>query len=111
MAHLRTPMGLVLRSGPRTLFLVGVIITAATLVWSYQMRLIGNVHGLSTVFFVLFAYNDYAGGVCALLILAVSLLGSRHIPARQVLQWAGGRPLIIAVATALLLALGTIVIY
>jgi hypothetical protein len=104
-------MGLVHRAGPRTLFLVGVIVTTAILVWTYEMRLIGNVHGLSTVFFMLFAYNDYAGGVCTLLILAVSLLGSRYVPARQVLQWAGSRPLIIAVITGLLLALGTIVIY
>jgi hypothetical protein len=104
-------MDLVHRAGPRTLFLVGAVVTTAILVWTYEMRLTGNVQGLSTVFFMLFAYNDYAGGVCTLLILAVSFWGSRYVPARQVMQWAGGRPLITAVIAGLLLALGTIVIY
>jgi hypothetical protein len=75
------------------------------------MRLVGNAYGLSTVFFVLFAYNDYPGGLCALLILAVSLFTSRYMPARPIVQWAGGQPHIIAATTALLLALGTLVIY
>ena len=104
-------MGLGLGTGPRTLFVVGVIITAAILVLVYQMRLVGNVHGLSAVFFVLFAYNDFPGGVCALLILVVSLLGFRYLPARRILRWAGGQSLIIAVITAVLLALGTLLIY
>src|ERR1700721_1489782 len=103
---------LVVRStGPRTLFLIGAMVTIALLVWTYQMRLAGNLHGLATIFFVLFAYNDYPGAVCALLILVGALFGSRYLPARRVAQWAGDQPLVIALITALLLALGTLAIY
>jgi hypothetical protein len=98
-------------SGPRTLFLVGAIVTTAILLWTHQMRLSGDLHGLATIFFVLFAYNDYPGTVWALLILVGALFGSRYLPARRIVQWAGDQPLIIAVITALLLALGTLVIY
>ena len=68
-------------------------------------------HGLAPIFFVLFAHNDYPGAWCALLIPVVALLGSRYLPGRRMAQWAGDQPLVIAAATALLLALGTLVIY
>jgi hypothetical protein len=105
-------MGSVVRSaGPRILFLVGAIVTTAILLWTHQMRHSGDLHGLATIFFVLFAYNDYPGTVCALLILVAALFGFRYLPARRIVQWAGDQPLVIAVITALLLALGTLVIY
>jgi hypothetical protein len=104
-----TPM--VRSAGPRTLFLIGVSVTTAILLWTHQMRLSGDLHGLATIFVVLFAYNDYPGAVCALLILVGAIFGSRYLPARRVAQWAGDQPLIIAVITALLLALGTLFIY
>ena len=40
-------------------------------------------------FFVLFAYNDYPGAVCALLILAGAFFGSRCLAARRIVQWIG----------------------
>ncbi|HWX35166.1 MAG TPA: hypothetical protein VNZ53_48065 [Steroidobacteraceae bacterium] len=98
-------------AGARTLFLVGAIVTTAILLWMYQWRLGNDRHGLSTIFFVLFVYNDYPGTVCALLILIGALFGSRCLPVRRVLQWPGDHPLVIAVITALLLALGTLVVY
>ena len=98
-------------AGPRTLFLIGATVTTAILLWTHQMRLSGDLHGLATIFFVLFAYNDYPGAVCALLILAGALFGFRYLPARRIVQWAGDQPLVIAVISALLLALGTLVIY
>jgi len=98
-------------AGPRALFLVGAMVTVAILLWTYEMRLAGDVQGLAMSFFVLFAYNDYPGAVCALLILVGALFGSRYLPARRAVQWAGDQPLIIAILTALLLALGTLVIY
>jgi hypothetical protein len=98
-------------TGPRTLFLIAAMVTIALLVWTYQMRLTGNSHGLTTMFFVLFAYNDYPGAMCALLILVGAFFGSRYLPARRVMKWAGDQPLVIAVITASLLALGTVVIY
>jgi hypothetical protein len=105
-------MGNVVRSaGPRTLFLGGAMVTTAILLWTHQMRLTGDLHGLATIFFVLFAYNDYPGTVCALLILVCALFGSRYLQARWIVQWAGAQPLAIAAITALLLALGTLFIY
>ena len=87
------------------------MVTAAILLWTHQMRLIGNSHGLSTSFFALFAYNDYWGTLCALLILAGAYIGSSYLPARRIVQWSGDHPLVIAVIVAPLLALGTLVIY
>jgi hypothetical protein len=98
-------------AGSRVLLLVGAMVTTAILLWTHQLRLTGNLHGLATSFFVLFAYNDFPGTVCALFILVGALFGSRYLPARRIVQWAGDQPLIIAVITALLLALGTLVIY
>src|SRR6266436_3063542 len=98
-------------AGPRTLFLVGALVTATILLWTRQMRLSGDLHGLATIFFVLFAHNDHAGAVCTLLILVGTLFGSRYLPARRIVQWAGDQPVVIAVIIAPLLALGTLVIY
>jgi hypothetical protein len=75
------------------------------------MRLSGNLHGLAPSFFVLFAYNDYPGSIGALLILVGAHVGSRYLPARRIVRWAGDQPIMIAVITALALALGTLVIY
>src|SRR3984957_11528493 len=108
MGH-RSPV--VPSAGPRTLFLVGAMVTTAILAWTYQMRLTGNLHGLATIFFVLFADGDYPGTVCALLVLVGALFGFRNFPARRVVQWAGDQPLVVVVITALLLAVGTLTIY
>jgi hypothetical protein len=96
--------------GTRTLFLLGAVVTAAILLWTHQWSLGNGRHGLSTIFFVLFV-NDYPGAVCALLILVGALLGSRYLPVRRVVLWAGDQPLVIAVIVLLLLAVGTLVIY
>lgn len=98
-------------AGPRALFLVGVIVTTAILLWTYQLRQSGEMHGLAPSFFVLFADNDFPGAVCALLVLAGALFGSRYLHARQLAQWAGQHPMIIAIITASLLALGTLFVY
>lgn len=75
------------------------------------MRNNGASHGLTTIFFVLFADNDYPGALSALLILALSIFGFRYLPARRIVRWTGDRPLPVAAFTALLLALGTLLIY
>jgi hypothetical protein len=98
-------------AGPRSLFLACVLVTTAILIWIRHMRLTGNVHGLATSFFVLFAGNDYPGTVCAMLILGGAFFGSRYLPARRMVQWAGDHPFVIALITAPLLALGTLFIY
>jgi hypothetical protein len=93
------------------LFLVGAIVTTAILLWTHELRRSGDLHGLATIFFVLFADNDYPGTLCALLILVSALFGSRCIPARRFIHWAGDQPIDIAIITASLLALGTLFIY
>jgi hypothetical protein len=98
-------------AGLRTLFLIGALVTIAILVWTRQMRLSGDPHGLAAIFFVLFAYNDSPGAACALLILVGALFGSRYLPARRIVQWAGDQPVVITIITALLFALGTLFIY
>jgi hypothetical protein len=98
-------------AGPRTLFLVGAMVTTAILLWTHQWRLDNDRHGLSAIFFELFVHNDYPAAACALLILVSAFVGSQFLPLRPVVQWAGGRPLVIAVIAAPLLALGSLVIY
>lgn len=97
--------------GSRILFLTGAFVTTGILLWTLQMRRTGDVHGLAPSFFVLFAYNDYPGAVCALLILLGACFGFRHPWPRRVMRWAGDRPVGIALITVPLLALGTLVIY
>jgi hypothetical protein len=98
-------------AGPRTLFLVSAIVTAVILLWTHQLRQSGDMHGLAASFFVLFAHNDYPATVCALLILLGALFGSRYLAARWFVHWAGDHPIVIAIITASLLALGTLFIY
>jgi len=87
------------------------MVTIAILLWTHQWRLGNDRHGLSTIFFVLFVYNDYPGTVCALLILVCALVASRYLPARRVVHWAGDHPVVIAAITTVLIALCTLVIY
>jgi hypothetical protein len=98
-------------TGPRTLFLMAALVAIAILLWTQQMRLSAVPHGLAPIFFVLFAYNDGPAALCALLILGVALFGSRYPLTRLVVRWAGDRPTVAAVITALLLSLGTLIIY
>jgi hypothetical protein len=98
-------------TGPRTLFLIGAMVTIAVLLWMHQMRLSGASHGLAPIFFVLFAYSDYPGGLCALIVLLVAIFGPRYLSARRIAQWAGDHPFAIAAVTAPMLALGTLIVY
>jgi hypothetical protein len=109
MALSRSPV--VRSAGPRTLFLVGAIVTTAVLLWTHALHQTGNLYGLATIFFVLFADYDYPGALSVLLVLVSAFFGSRFIPARRFVQWAGDHPIVIAMITATLLALGTLFIY
>ncbi len=97
--------------GTHVLVLVGMAVTAAILLWTHQMRLHGDIHGLAPSFFFLFAYSDYSGAACAILIMLGALGVSPFMPASTVLRWAGTHPVIIAAIGALLLSAGTLVIY
>ena len=97
--------------GTHVLVLVGMTVTAAILLWTHQMRLHGDIHGLARSFFFLFAYSDYSGAACAILVMLGAIWVSPFIPASSVLRWAGAHPVIIAAIGALLLSAGTMVIY
>ena len=98
-------------AGPRTLFLTGALVTVAILLWTHQMSLTGNTYGLAASFFVLFAYQDYPGSMCALLVLGGAFFGSGRLRARPIVRWAGAHPVIITVGSGLLLALGSLLVY
>jgi hypothetical protein len=98
-------------SGLHVLLIVGTTVTAATLLWMHQMRVSGELHGLAPIFFVLFAYNDYSGAACALLVLLGAIFASPYVPAVRVLGWVGKHPVVIAVISVLFLAVGTRVVY
>ena len=98
-------------TGAHVLILVGITVTAAILLWTNQMRLHGELHGLAPSFFFLFAYNDYSGAACAILVLLGATLVSPLVPASSILRCAGTHPVIIAEITALLLCAGTLAVY
>ena len=98
-------------AGPRTLFLVGALVTCAIVLWTLHLRRLGVVPGLAPSFFVLFAYQDYPGAICALVILGGACFAPPYARLRPIIRWSGDRPLSAAVITVPLLALGTLVVY
>jgi hypothetical protein len=101
----------VLRS-PGALFLFGTasVVTAAILLWADSLAGSG-AHGLTRIFWVLFATGDYAGANCALLILvAAAAVAGRH-SFRPVLRWFGDNPMTVAAAAVVVLAGGTLLVY
>jgi hypothetical protein len=98
-------------TGPRVLFLAGAVVTLAILQWIHQLRLAGDLHGLTTIFFVLFAYGDYGATVCALLILILAIFAPVQMPARSIFRWVGEHPLIVAAASLLVLCAAAQAVY
>jgi len=97
--------------GARVLFMAGAFVTVVILEWMQQLRLSGEMHGLTTIFFVLFAYKDLPGAICGLIILLSAIFISQDEPARAALRWTGHHPLVIAVISAAVLAAGTLLVY
>ena len=98
-------------TGPRTLFLLGAIVTAAISLWMHQLRISGDLKGLTTIFFVLFAYEDYSSAVCAMLILGAAVFVAARLPAGSILRAAGEHPRTIAALAAVVLCLGALFVY
>jgi hypothetical protein len=98
-------------AGPRVLLLVGAIVTIAILQWVNQLRLGGQLHGLTPIFFYLFTNGDFGASVCALLILILAIFVPVHAPTRSILRWAGEHPLLIAAASFAVLCCGALGIY
>jgi hypothetical protein len=97
--------------GPRILFLLGAIVTASILLWMHQLRGGGELPGLTTIFYVLFAFEDYGSTVCDLLILGVAVFIASRIPARSLLRAAGEHPLMMASVSAVVLSAGAVFVY
>ena len=98
-------------TGPRILFLAGAIVTTVILLWMYQMRLSGQLSGLTPIFFDLFAFGDYGATVCMLLILVLAVFIPVQSPARGILRWAGEHPVIIAAISLIVLCAGALAVY
>lgn len=97
--------------GPRILFLVGAILTAAILLWMHQLRHSGVIPGLTVIFYVLFAFEDYGATVCQLLILGAAVFLASRVNATAVLRSAGEHPRTIAAIAAVVLSAGAVFVY
>jgi hypothetical protein len=97
--------------GPRLLFMVGAIITAALLMWMHHLRLGGEIPGLTAIFYVLFAFEDYGATVCQLLIIGAAVFLATRTNAAGVLRAAGNHPWIVAAIALVVLSLGAVFVY
>jgi hypothetical protein len=95
----------------RMLFVLASAITLCILYWMRQMRLSGDLHGLATIFYVLFVFEDYGATVIQLLILIAAIFISSGTSGRGVIRAAGERPWAIAGITGITLAAGTLLVY
>lgn len=94
-------------TGARILFLVSAVVTISILLWMHQMR----PHGLTTIFFVLFARGDYGATICALLILIVAIFVPNRSSARGMFLWTGEHPMLVATVSLVLLVCGALGVY
>jgi hypothetical protein len=97
--------------GPRILFLAGAAVTVALLLWMHQLRVEGVLPGLTTIFYIEFAYLDYWASACELLILAAAVFIASNLPVRTLLRAVGERPGTVAAITAVVLCAGALTVY
>jgi hypothetical protein len=93
-------------AGARAFFFASVVVTLAIIFWIPHLR----PSGLTAIFFVLFARMDRL----AALGMAVVLLIAAFISARSIAvlpRWVGRHPVAIAVATAIVLCAGSLLVY
>jgi hypothetical protein len=98
-------------AGPRILFMACAAVTVVLLLWMHQMRLGGQLSGLTTIFFILFAYKDYWAAACELLILVAAIFFASKIPVRTLLRVVGERPATVAAISAAILCAGAVAVY
>ncbi len=106
-----TDSPLVRAAGPRVLFMACAAVTAALLLWMHHLRLDGQVPGLTQIFFLLFAYEDYWADACELLILVAAVFIAAKIPVRTLLRVVGERPGAVAAGSAVILGVGALAVY
>ncbi|HEY6455344.1 MAG TPA: hypothetical protein VIY90_08705 [Steroidobacteraceae bacterium] len=98
-------------AGARILFLAGAAVTVAVLLWMHQLRSGEELPGLTAIFFVEFAYQDYWPTACELLILVAAVFIASRIPARTLLRAVGERPATVAAITLVILCAGALGVY
>jgi hypothetical protein len=98
-------------AGPRILFLACAAVSVALLLWMHQLRLGGALPGLTAIFFIQFAYLDYWGAACELLILVAAVFIAAKIPVRPLLRAVGERPVTVAAISAVILCAGALAVY
>jgi len=102
----------VMRSpGARILFFGSALLTAGILLWANHLRWSGGTHGLTPIFFILFAAGDYAGSNCGLLILLVAACVQTKYSFRPLLRWFGEHPGRVASISVLVLCCGAWGVY
>jgi hypothetical protein len=93
-------------AGARTFFFASVIVTLAIMFWIPHI----SSHGLTAIFFVLFARLDRLAALCMMLILLIgAFIFARSVAA--VPGWVGKHPLAIALGTGVVLCAGSLLIY
>jgi hypothetical protein len=95
----------------RVLFLSSAIITVALLQWARHLGGRADFGGLTPIFFVLFALFDYRAAMCALLILVFAALVPGRFSSRPLLRWIGDHPIVVAAGGAILLCVGSRLVY
>jgi hypothetical protein len=96
----------------RTFLLVTAAITVAIRLWSSWLGQHLNTFGLTDIYFTLFTEQDDWGGASLLLILIIAaVFFPANAPVKSVLRWVGEHPGRVAVATAVTLSAGALLIY
>ena len=98
-------------AGARVLFLLSAAATAAIFLWMHSMRLNGDLRGLTKALFYFFAYEDYGATICELLILVAAVFLASRIRAPAILRAVGERPWTIAGIAAVVLSIGSLLVY
>jgi len=83
----------------------------AILVWIRSLRAAQESHGLTPIFYYLFAFLDYTGTFAALIVLVGAWFVARSRAMTRVPRWVGQHPTAFAVANAAVLALAAQVVY
>ncbi|MDB6082372.1 MAG: hypothetical protein JWN43_253, partial [Gammaproteobacteria bacterium] len=97
--------------GGRILPALTLLLTAGLLLWAHWLARDGSTHGLTPIFFFLFASHDTAALECALLIGLAAALVSKRYRVRPLLRWLGSNPGWVAAGSLALLSCGAWMVY
>jgi hypothetical protein len=93
------------------LFLLCAGITLAIFLWIHAMRMGWVRPRVAPIFHFLFIIQDYAGAICAALILIAAIFVPTRFPALALLRRLGSNPLAVAAVTTIALCIGTLTLY